>query len=562
MPYKILVVDDDLIVMTLIARMLASTSEQYNVLKASDGYKAIATAKTEQPDLILMDWEMPNLDGIEALKILKLDEQTREIPVIMQTALVSSEKLHIAFSSGAVDYIRKPVDKIELIARINSALALYDSYRKIKEQNRVIQHHLDELERLSVIAKETDNSALLLSRDGEIEWVNEGFHRLYEYTIEEYRQKYGNKIFLMSETLNPDIIFPELCESKKSATFQSVAETKSGDFKWIQTRITPIKDDLLEIKRFIAIEADITKLKEDEKELTKRNDGLMRLTDYLKELNAIQEKQNLEIIRAKKRIEQEKQVIEKEKAALITEKELLEEEKLKTDKLLFNILPESVAIQLKSTGSAKPRNYKTATVLFTDFKGFTKICESLTPQQLVQILDTYFIAFDDITERHYIEKIKTIGDAYMCVGGVPIRNRSNPIDVVLAGLEIQKFIENLKNGNSNYDIPAWDLRVGVHTGSVVAGVVGKKKFAYDVWGDAVNIASRMETACEPGRVNVSGDTYELIKDYFNCISRGKIEAKNKGKVEMYFVEGLKPEYAADEELMIPNEYFKEILSTM
>jgi class 3 adenylate cyclase len=196
---------------------------------------------------------------------------------------------------------------------------------------------------------------------------------------------------------------------------------------------------------------------------------------------------------------------------VIQQKELLEVEKNKADKLLLNILPSETAEELKAKGKATARKYRMTSIMFTDFKSFTQIAEEIEPEDLVQELDNYFVKFDEIIEKYDVEKIKTIGDAYMCAGGIPIRNKSNPIDVVLAGLEIQRFIKSYNQLKAAKGEKGWDLRIGVHTGSVVAGVIGSKRFAYDIWGDSVNIASRIEAASDVGKVNVSGGTYGLIK---------------------------------------------------
>jgi len=217
-------------------------------------------------------------------------------------------------------------------------------------------------------------------------------------------------------------------------------------------------------------------------------------------------------------------------------KGIIEYEKDRSDQLLLNVLPAETAEELKEKGSATPKHYDMVTVLFTDFKGFTKIAEKLSPQELVENLDFCFHAFDKIIDKYKIEKIKTIGDAYMCAGGIPAKNTSNPVDVVSAALEIREFMEELKRKKEADGEDFWELRIGIHTGPVIAGVVGNKKFAYDIWGDAVNTASRMESSGIPGKVNISGDTYNFIKDEFNCTFRGKIEAKNKGEIEMYIVE--------------------------
>ena len=213
-------------------------------------------------------------------------------------------------------------------------------------------------------------------------------------------------------------------------------------------------------------------------------------------------------------------------------------EKDRSDKLLLNILPEETAEELKERGSATPRHYEMVSVLFTDFKGFTAIAEKLSPQELVQELNNCFLEFDRIIDEHNLEKIKTIGDAYMCAGGIPVANTSNPIDVVEAALKIKAFMDKLKATREARGEDHWELRIGIHTGPVIAGVVGKNKFAYDIWGDAVNLASRMESSGIPGKVNISGTTYELVKDHFKCTHRGQIEAKNKGKVDMYIVESM------------------------
>ncbi len=239
------------------------------------------------------------------------------------------------------------------------------------------------------------------------------------------------------------------------------------------------------------------------------------------------------------------------------QKTTLSDEKIKSDKLLKNILPEEIATQLKNKGKVDTKKYRMVSILFTDFIDFTKLSASLKPQEIVTELGQFFTKFDDIVNKHYIEKIKTIGDAYMCVGGLPIRNKSNPIDTCLAALEMQYFVKQYNQTRSANNLPLWNLRLGIHTGKVVAGVIGRSKFAYDVWGDAVNTASRMETACEAGMVNISGETYKHVKDFFTCEYRGKLEAKNKGLIDMYYVHGLKPKYQQDGNPLESNQAFRE-----
>ncbi|MBI3501304.1 MAG: tetratricopeptide repeat protein [Bacteroidetes bacterium] len=207
-------------------------------------------------------------------------------------------------------------------------------------------------------------------------------------------------------------------------------------------------------------------------------------------------------------------------------------ERKKSEKLLLNILPVETAKELKQKGKASPKYYESVTVMFTDFKGFTTIAEKLSAEELVSELDFLFKKFDEIISKYNIEKIKTIGDAYMCVSGLPTPNNNHAENIVNAGLEIQQWMISQNN--------KWSLRMGIHSGPVTAGVVGDKKFAYDIWGDTVNTASRMESSGEAGKINISGATYQILQGFQNLEGlefkfRGKIPAKNKGEIEMYFV---------------------------
>lgn len=211
-------------------------------------------------------------------------------------------------------------------------------------------------------------------------------------------------------------------------------------------------------------------------------------------------------------------------------------EKKKSDELLLNILPAEVAQELKDTGTSKPMNYDMATVLFADIKNFTGAAEKMTPAKLVSEIDFYFKQFDDIVSKYNIEKIKTIGDAYLCVGGLPVPDSHNAYNVVKAALEMQQFMQRVQDERKAKGDIYFEIRIGINSGPLVAGIVGLRKFAYDIWGDTVNIAARMEQHGEEGRINITGATYNLVKDKFSCSYRGKIEAKNKGYIDMYFVD--------------------------
>ncbi|MEA2008547.1 MAG: adenylate/guanylate cyclase domain-containing protein, partial [Chloroflexota bacterium] len=217
----------------------------------------------------------------------------------------------------------------------------------------------------------------------------------------------------------------------------------------------------------------------------------------------------------------------------------LAQEQQKTDALLKNMLPEEVANEIKQTGTVAPMLFENASILFTDFSNFTTTAEQLAPKELVDLVSHYFSFFDSVIEKYNLEKLKTIGDSYMCAGGLPTPNETHAIDIIHAALDILDFVQQEKENRQRQGLLYWDVRIGISSGSVVAGVIGQKKYAYDVWGDTVVMAARMESSGEVGKVNISRTTYNLVKDKFDCYYRGKITAKNKGQVEMYFVNGFK-----------------------
>jgi len=215
---------------------------------------------------------------------------------------------------------------------------------------------------------------------------------------------------------------------------------------------------------------------------------------------------------------------------------IIEEEKNRSDNLLLNILPEETALELKQKGKVKAKKFESVTVLFTDFEGFTQYSQNLTPEELVESVDFYYSKFDEIMEKYDLEKIKTLGDSYMCAGGLHFHSDDHAIKMIEAAFDIKEFVNQAKN-SKGADQTRFDIRIGVNTGPVVAGIVGTKKFAYDIWGDTVNVASRMETTSEPGKINISENTYDLIKEDYDCSYRGELFVKNKGMMKMYFVNG-------------------------
>ncbi|MGI8582582.1 MAG: adenylate/guanylate cyclase domain-containing protein [Chitinophagaceae bacterium] len=232
---------------------------------------------------------------------------------------------------------------------------------------------------------------------------------------------------------------------------------------------------------------------------------------------------------------------------------ILDKQKNQIEHLLLNILPKEVAYELQTSGNSKPRHFNEVSILFTDFQGFTSIADKLSPGELVEDLNECFIEFDNIIEKYNLEKIKTIGDSYMCAGNIPSPDPDHAYKIVKAALEIQAFIEKYNLLRVEKGLQPWEIRIGVHVGTVVAGVVGKKKYAYDIWGGAVNIASRMESNGTPGKVNISAYTYELIKNRFDCTHRGKLHVKNLGDLDMYYVENEKTQTGVPDLIAVSKE---------
>ncbi len=440
------------------------------------------------PDYILIDSSGLQEEKSQIFQLLKQNNISRRIPVILLTDAPERDNLFELFDLGLTDFILKPLNTQELVYRLNLL------QKKTGEGKANIPQ--DSYPDLNVDAKSSVNAGVLMDASGNVEWVNEGFEQIYGYPFREYLGKYGHYIFSKGSR-GFQLVLEKFKKGEKGMTFEHQIQTGSSERKWIQTTLTPLYEDG-NLKRIIAVEIDISGL-------------------YL--------------------------------------------EKKKTEELLSNILPFEIIQQLKIKGRVKSKKYKRVTVLFADFKNFTRLTKTMQVDDLISELNRYVRKFDEIIEKHYIEKIKTIGDAYMCAGGLPLKNYSNPFDVTLASLEIQQFVKDMAIKKESRGERPWELRLGIHTGEVMAGVIGSKKFAYDIWGNTVNIAARMEETSHEGRVNISGSTYAYIKDYFDCTYRGKVRMKNNPEeADMYFVNRLKPEYSEDKEGLRPNATFREILA--
>ena len=260
---------------------------------------------------------------------------------------------------------------------------------------------------------------------------------------------------------------------------------------------------------------------------------------------------NRQLMKTKSNLEK---LVKDRTSEIANQRKKLEVEKEKSDKLLRNILPYKIALELKLHGSVRMKYYEKVTVMFMDFKDFSKISQFINPLNLLSELDSSFGFFDEVCTKYNLEKIKTMGDAYMCAGGVPQPNNTNTFDAILAAFEIIDFIKKAEKNQ-------WlcELRVGIHTGEIIAGMIGKNKFTYDIWGETVNTASRLESEGEINKINISGETYNIVKDYFVCTYRGRLPAKHSDEYQMYFVNRIKKEYSADSTGRKPNKKFLNII---
>ncbi len=232
---------------------------------------------------------------------------------------------------------------------------------------------------------------------------------------------------------------------------------------------------------------------------------------------------------------------------------ILKEAWEKSERLLHNILPESICEELKTHRKVAPLHVDSGSVLFTDFAGFTRVTEKMSPEQLVEELDACFSRFDRIVQRYELEKIKTLGDGYMCAGGVPQGSMTHPYDISLCALQMREAIRKLATSRQMASGRYWRIRIGAHVGPLVAGVIGEHKFSYDIWGDTVNIASRMESSGIEDGINISKELNDLVEPFFITEHRGVIPAKNKGNLPMYALHRLRPQYAKDDNGVVPNK---------
>ncbi|MBO9999144.1 MAG: response regulator [Cyanobacteria bacterium SID2] len=489
----LLLIDDRPENLRLLSRMLARKG--YETRSVTTGKMGLVVAEADPPDLILLDISMPEMDGFEVCQHLKANSSTAGIPVIFISALDDVMDKVKAFSSGGVDYISKPFQFAEVLARIENQLKLKRLQAQLEAQNAQLQREIGERIRAEEALREKEQYLRLILDNipQQVFWKDTNLVFLG------CNQNWANAAQLSS----PDEVVgktdydlfddPEIAEQFREQDRQiiesdtpqlHVVATKQklgpgGQRVWLDINKLPIHNDRGEAIGILGVLDDITQRK---------------LAD-----------------------------------------EALKAEKQKSEHLLLNILPRAIVDRLKQLEGPIADRFDNATVLFADIVGFTALASQTSPVELVNLLNQIFSIFDRLAEKHGLEKIKTIGDAYMVAGGLPVPRPDHAEAIANMALDM---LEAISNFQLDLHTPVQiQIRAGINSGPVVAGVIGIKKFIYDLWGDAVNVASRMESTGVPGRIQVTSDTYDRLKDRFIFEERGIVSVKGKGEMTTYWLVG-------------------------
>jgi PAS domain S-box-containing protein len=456
------------------------TDSGFKVLVAQDGESAIQKVEYAHPDLILLDIMMPGIDGFETCRRLKENPATRHIPVIFMTALSDTVDKVKGFNLGAVDYVTKPVQQEEVKARVATHLTIRNLQKQLQQQNIKLKQAE---EKYRTIFEKATEGIFQATPDGKYMTANPALARILGYSSPEELMAQvtdiGQQLYV--EPMRRDDLAALMKREDFLSDVESQVYRKDKSQIWISENIRTVRDTQGNLLYYEGSVIDVTE--------RKRSDVALR--------------------EARKRAEL----------------------------LLLNILPQPIAERLKRSKSTIAESFEDVTVLFADLVNFTKFSTQTSPTELVELLNVIFSRFDRLAERHRIEKIKTIGDAYMVVAGLPTPRRHHARAIAEMALDMQEAIAqlNVELGKS------FKLRIGIHSGPVVAGVIGIKKFSYDLWGDTVNTASRMESQGIPGYIQVSSDTYERLRDHYLLEERTPIEIKGKGEMITYLLVGRKSE---------------------
>jgi PAS domain S-box-containing protein len=466
------------------------TDSGFRVLVAQDGESAIQKVEYAHPDLILLDVMMPGIDGFETCRRLKANESTKDIPVIFMTALSETVDKVKGFDLGAVDYVTKPVQQEEVRARVTTHLTIRNLQKKLQAQNLELQQKIKEKEQAEEslrVAEEKYRSIFENASEGIFQITSEGRYitanlalaQIYGYESPEELMSQivdiGEQLYV--EPMRRDDLAALLNRDDTLSDVESQVYRKDGSIIWISENIRTVRDAKGAVLYYEGTVSDVTE--------RRQADLALRLA------------------------------------------------RRKSELLLINILPQAVAERLKRGQRTIAESFEEVTVLFADLVDFTKFSTQTSPTELVEILNVIFSKFDRLAERNGLEKIKTIGDAYMVVAGLPTPRPDHAQAIAQMALDMQAAIAqfNAETGES------FSIRIGINSGPVVAGVIGIKKFSYDLWGDTVNTASRMESHGLPGCIQVTATTYERLREEYIFEKRGIVLVKGKGEMTTYLLTG-------------------------
>jgi len=529
----ILVVDDAQPILLLLQGVLSRRG--YNVRVASSGAQALESVKAALPDLILLDVMMPEMSGYEVCERLKANVQTRDIPIIFLSASRKMENKVSAFNLGGADYITKPFWNEEVLARIRTHLALRDTREELEEKNAQLEQVNNELTREIAERKRTE----------------ETLHR-HAARLKIHRELHQS---ILAAHSPETVAMAAIGRIRQLIPCQRTIAITIGESSAIRTLATESSGELepsnVDIYRELLEDSSLS-------------DGRVRGSDDLASLPRRSPMQqalyaagvrsyivvpllmqgelvgtlHLEAVQPQAFTHDHITIaaeiatsleVEIQQARLYRQ---AQQERQRSNELLLNILPASVADDLKETGTTTPQSFENVTVCFADIVDFTPISSQHEPVFIISELNELFTAFDDIMERNQCERIKTDGDAYLAVCGMPEENKEHVHNIVQSAIEMVEYLR----ARSEHSEVKWQMRIGIHSGQVVGGVVGVRKYVYDVFGDTVNTVARMQEHSEPMRINISESAYCLVRDRFSFIEREMISVKGKGRMQMYFVD--------------------------
>jgi len=530
----ILVVDDTPAILLLLQKMLSR--QGYEVRVADSGARALESVKASPPDLILLDIMMPEMSGFDVCERLKADAQTRDIPIIFISALSETKNIVNAFTLGGVDYVTKPFQQKEILARVTTHLVLRSAQKKLKEKNAQLEQVNNDLTREVAERKRAEEA---LHRHAARLKIQRELHQsiLAARSPETVAMAAIGRVRQLIPCQRAVVV-----AIGENGAIQTLAAESSGKIKPVNVGVyRELFEDLSLSDGRVRGSDDLTSLpRRSSMQQALYAAGvcsyiLVPLLMQGEPVGALHLEAERPAAFTHHHITIAAEVATSLEMAIRQARlyKRVQRERQRADELLLNILPASVANDLKETGKTTPQIFENVTVCFSDIVGFTTISSQHEPEFVIGELNDMFTAFDNIMESNQCERIKTSGDAYLAVCGMPEENEDHAYHIVQSAIEM---IEYLKARSERSEVK-WQMRIGVHSGSVVGGVVGIKKYIYDVFGDTINTASRMESYSEPMKINVSAPTYHLVKDKFHFVRRGAFQVKGKGSMWMHFVDG-------------------------